>query len=168
MNNIKIELLKDATNLQELKKLYLQLCKKYHPDINPTGLKIMQQLNNEYDYLKTILKNAKDTKKAEQENINTLNSFKKLLDILLKYPNIKIELIGSWAWISGHGTFKIKDDILYNTLHCKYSKSNKKFYWFEGIENQQGKIKGGFLKKAIDKYGITEVKSNNNPILSLA
>lgn len=169
MNEIKIELLKNATNLQELKQLYFQLSKKYHPDMETGDLKIMQQLNNEYDYLKTILKNSEHTKRAEQETEKTMEGFKKILDILLKYPNLKIELIGSWAWISGYGTFDIKDDILYNKLHCKYSKANKKFYWFEGIEEQQNfKCKGGYLKKAIDKFGITEVKSEGKKVLAIA
>lgn len=165
-NKIKIVYLKEATNLQELKKLYFTLAKQYHPDANPSGLETMKVINNEYDYLKTILKNATDTKKAEQETEQTLEGFKTILDILLKYPNIKIELIGSWAWISGKGTFAIKEEVLYNTLHCRYSKTNKKFYWFEGIESTN-KCKGGYLKKAIENFGIVEVNSKAKSILQL-
>ena len=170
-NATKIFYLKDATNLQELKSLYLSLVKKYHPDINPLGLEQMKIINNEYDYLKTILKNATDTKKAEQENINTMDGFKDLLEKIMQYKNLKIELIGSWAWISGNGTFSIKQEILYDILHIGYSKSNKKFYWYKGIDcingRPQQKIKGGFLKEAINKYGITEILTDKNKTFSL-
>lgn len=159
--------LKDATNLQELKKLYNRLVLKYHPDKNPGNdtTKIMQSINSEYDYLKTVLHNAEDTKQAQKETEKTMDAFKNLLDVLMKYNNITIELIGSWAWISGYGTFKIKQEVLYDTFHCGYSKGQKKFYWYEGIDNINGhmqkKIKGGYLNKAIAKYGITELKSEN-------
>jgi curved DNA-binding protein CbpA len=165
---MKVTYLKEAKNLQELKTLYFKLAKQYHPDVATGNTEIMKAINNEYDYLKTTLKNAKDTKKAETETTATMEGFKEILDILLKYPNIKMELIGSWCWISGYGTFKIKEDVLYNQLHCKYSKSNKKFYWYKGIEEAEGKFKGGFLNKAIDKYGIETVMSQSQKQYALA
>lgn len=157
---MKINYLKSATNLQELKTLYFKLAKEFHPDVNPQGLEAMKIINNEYDYLKGILKNAKDTKKAEQESTTSMEGFKNIIDELMKYPNIKIEIVNAWLWVSGYGTFKIKEDVLYNMFNFKYSKSNKKFYWYEGIEENETKYRGGFLKQAIDKYGITEIKSN--------
>lgn len=159
---MKIEFLKEAKNLQELKSLYFKLAKKYHPDVNGGNLEIMKIINNEYDYLKTVLKNAKDTRKAEHENSESLEGFKEIINILIRFPKITIEIVGSWVWISGCGTFAIKEDILYKKLNCRYSKAQKKFYWYEGIEGNNKKYKGGFLKKAIDKYGITVIESNNN------
>jgi len=166
----KIVYLKSATNLQELKKLYFTLSKKHHPDITGGNLQIMQQINNEYDYLKTILKNA--TPKTEQEknqykeNVHTMDAFRDILNKLLRYPRITIEIIGSWLWISGSGTFSIKDDILYSELKCKYSKSQKKFYWYSGIEKSQGNYKGGFLKNAINAYGVIKMESEAMPQLA--
>lgn len=154
--------LKDANNLQELKKLYFKLSKIYHPDINKNGLETMQIINNEYDYLKTILKNSinEETKKEYKDNIYSMDNFRNIIDELMKYNRITIEIVGSWLWIFGNGTFAIKDDILYNKLHCKYSKHNKKFFYYEGIEDDQNtRYKGGFLNKAIEKYGITRMES---------
>jgi hypothetical protein len=166
MTKTKIIFLKDAKNLQELKKLYFQFSKKMHPDVGGK-LEDMQQLNNEYDYLKTILKNDinPETKKAYTENNASMDAFRNIIDELMKYNKITIEIVGSWLWISGQGTFTIKDEILYNKLHCKYSKTNKKFYWFSGIENNTFKCKGGYLKQAIDKYGITKIESELKPEL---
>jgi hypothetical protein len=161
---IKITYLKNATNLQELKKLYFELAKKHHSDITGTGNdEVMKQINNEYDYLKKILKNDSEIKENKfKESFASMESFKYILDILLKYPKLKLEIIGTWVWISGTGTFKIKDEVLYNTLHCDYSKAQKKFYWYSGIENKQAKnYKGGFLSKAIEKFGKTTLFSEN-------
>jgi hypothetical protein len=96
-----------------------------------------------------------------------MEGFQNIIDMLIKYNNIKIEIVNKWLWISGYGTFKIKDDILYNQLHCKYSKPQKKFYWYSGIEESEGYFKGGYLQKAIDKFGIITVNSEekHNPLL---
>ena len=169
-NRVKIIYLKNAKNLQDLKKLYFTLSKKWHPDITGGDLKTMQQINNEYDYLKTVLKNAvpKDEKEKNQyrETSASMDAFREILNKLLRYPRITIEIIGSWLWISGNGTFAIKDDILYSELKCKYSKSQKKFYWYAGIENNQGSFKGGYLQKAINAYGIIKMESEAVPQLA--
>ena len=164
----KINYLKEAKTLQELKKLYFQLAKKLHPDITQDNGEQMKQLNNEYDYLKTVLTNDETIDKDYlKETIFTMDQFKNILDELLKYPYITVEIVGSWLWISGRGTYSIKDDILYNKFSCKFSKSQKKFYWYSGIENSKGKkYKGGFLSQAIDKYGITTLESELKPLLA--
>lgn len=40
------------TSFEELKKRYRQLVRKYHPDINPNGTEMTQQINAAYDFLK--------------------------------------------------------------------------------------------------------------------
>ena len=164
--------LKDAKNLQELKKLYFTLAKQLHPDHGGNDEQ-MKQLNNEYDYLKTVLHNEdpkKDNNNHEQktykENIFSMDAFKDIIEDLLHYPNITIEIIGSWLWISGSGTFTIKDEILKEKFSCKWSKPQKKWYWFSGIDEQIWKPKGGYLKNAIDKYGMSRINSDPNPQLT--
>lgn len=169
-NRTKIIYLKNASNLQELKKLYFELSKKYHPDVTGGNTEIMQIINNEYDYLKKVLKNAEpgkdESKKAYSETWQSMDIFREVINELLKYPKITIEIIGSWLWISGNGTFAIKDSILYEKLKCKYSKSQKKFYWFNGIENNKWTPKGGYLKSAINKYGVQKLESDPLPELT--
>lgn len=164
----KINYLKEAKNLQELKKLYFRLAKKMHPDITKNNGEQMKTLNNEYDYLKTILKNDITIDKDYlKETIFSMDYFKDIITELLKYNNIIIEIIGSWIWISGIGTYAIKDAILYGKFNCKFSKSQKKFYWYSGIDrDQKRKYKGGFLNQAINKYGITTLESELKPILA--
>ena len=163
-----INYLKEAKTLQELKKLYFQLAKKLHPDITKDNGESMKALNNEYDYLKTRLTNDSTIDKDYlKETIFTMDQFKDILSELLKYNHITIEIVGSWLWISGIGTYAIKDDILYNKFSCKFSKPQKKFYWYSGIDkDNRRKYKGGFLKDAINKYGITTLESEPKPVLT--
>lgn len=41
----------DGDTLKEVKKKYRALMRKYHPDINPKGLKMSQLINEAYDYV---------------------------------------------------------------------------------------------------------------------
>mgnify|MGYP000861102754 CR=1 FL=1 len=161
--------LKNAKTLQDLKKLYFTLAKKYHPDITDGDLETMQTINNEYDYLKSRLPNKKKETEQEtviNENVFSMDAFRDVLNKILKYPRITVDIVGSWLWIYGNGTFAIKDDILYNQLHCKYSRAQKKFYWFSGIENVKYRKKGGYLKNAIDRYGKYTIESEATPQLT--
>lgn len=164
----KIFYLKDAKNLQELKREYFKLAKKLHPDITKDSGESMKQLNNEYDHLKTTLKNdIKIDKDYLKETVFSMDYFKDIITELLKYSNITIEIVGSWLWISGIGTYAIKDKILYEKFNCKFSKSQRKFYWYSGIDkDNRRKYKGGFLNQAIDKYGITTLESEFKPLLA--
>jgi curved DNA-binding protein CbpA len=152
--------LKGAKNLQELKKLYLTLAKKYHPDITGGNTEIMKVINNEYDYLKEVLPNKDDQK----ESSHSMNAYRDIIDKLLKHPYITVEIVGSWLWVSGSGTYNIKDDIL-KPLQFRFSGTQKKWYWFSGIEKSK-KRRGGNLKKAIQKYGITRLESDPIPQLT--
>ena len=162
-----INYLKEAKTLQELKKLYFKLAKKLHPD-HGGNITDMQILNNEYDYLKNKLSNDETIDKDYlKETVFSMDYFKDIITELLKYNHITIEIVGSWLWISGIGTYAIKDDILYGKFNCKFSKSQKKFYWYSGIDkDQKRKYKGGFLNQAIDKYGITTLESELKPLLA--
>ena len=164
----KINYLKDAITLQDLEKLYFQLAKKLHPDITKDNVEQMKILNNEYDYLKTTLKNDETIDKEYlKETVYSMDYFKDIITELLRYNNIIIEIVGSWVWISGIGTYAIKDEILYNKFNCKFSKSQKKFYWYSGInKDNKKKYKGGFLNQAINKYGITTLESEFKPSLA--
>jgi curved DNA-binding protein CbpA len=161
-----INYLKEAKTLQELKKLYFQLAKKLHPD-HGGNAEQMKILNNEYDYLKNKLSNDETIDKDYlKETVFSMDYFKDIITELLKYNHITIEIVGSWLWISGIGTYAIKDEILYNKFNCKFSKSQKKFYWYSGIDkDSRKKYKGGFLSQAIDKYGITTLESEPKPVL---
>lgn len=163
-----IKYLKGANTLQELKEVYFKMSKINHPDVGGS-LEIMKIINNEYDYLKKILPNRTATNKDDKvinENSYSMNNFKDLINELLRYKNLTITIVGSWVWVKGQGTFTIKDDVLYSKLNFKYSKGQKSFYWYDGIENSIGKFKGGFLNNALNKYEVITFNSKGSPELA--
>jgi hypothetical protein len=150
---MKITYLKDVNTIEELKKSYKQLAKKFHPDLNrdtDTG-EIMVAINNEYDYLFPRLTSDKDKKAGHKIDDN----FRSVVDELLKekFSAITIEIVGSWIWVSGD-TYSVKEDI--KALGFKWSKNNKK--WYLG-EVTSSKKKGSMSwKKKVETFGVETVQ----------
>ena len=113
----------NVNTIEELKKEYRMLSKKFHPDMNRDNdtTSIMVEINNEYEFLFKRLENE-STKKAG----HTVNdSFRSVIDKLMKYDSINIDIIGSWLWIDGN-TFSIKDTL--KELGFKFQGKSKKWY----------------------------------------
>ena len=100
---MRIELLKGINTLEELKATYRKLAFKYHPDKATGSVELMQQLNNEYEYLSKRLKN----KEGKTEQKEHSEEFIKVVEELIKLDGLLIEVVGTWLWISGD-TFKHK------------------------------------------------------------
>lgn len=130
---MKIELLKGIENLEDLKKEYKKLAYKYHPDIKGGSLEMMQKLNAEYDYL------SKELNKETDKNYSTysegLSNFKEVIDKLIKYDDITIEIVGNWLWVSG------------NTKPIKEELKELKFFWNKKRELWQKKPEGEEKRK---------------------
>lgn len=152
-----INYFKGVQTIEELKKAYKKLAKKFHPDMNrdTDTTKAMVDINNEYEYLFARLVSDKDKKAGHKVDDN----FRTIIDELLKYE-IVIEIVGSWIWVSG-STFSIKEEI--KSLGFRWSSSNKKWY----LGQTTGKKKGAMSWKAkVDMYGVETIKSaKNNPVL---
>ena len=150
---MKIELLKGIKTLEELKAAYRKLAFKYHPDRNNGKCEMMQQLNNEYEYLSKILKNNK----GQTENAEDSKEFISVIDELIKYEDIVIEIVGTWIWVSG------------NTKPIKETLKNLKFNWNRTRElwqrkptddkfrTRNSKMDDSWIK---DKYGCKTIKGN--------
>ena len=106
--------------LEELKKKYKELAKQLHPDLGGSKEKF-QEMNNEYDKL---LESLKANKKANKANNKDSDKFKDIINELIKYNELTIEIIGSWLWISGN-TYPLRDMI--KNLGLLWSKGRKSF-----------------------------------------
>ncbi|GKX27857.1 molecular chaperone DnaJ [Vallitalea longa] len=110
----------NVNTLEELKKEYRRLARKFHPD-NGGSLEKMKELNNEFDRLSKTFSN--------QENVEfNSETFRNIINSLSQY-DITIEIIGTWIWVSGN-TYKIKDKL--KELKFKWSRNKKSWYWYEG------------------------------------
>ncbi len=134
--------------LDEVKALYKQLAKQYHPDCGGDTA-TMQAINIEYKYacaqaIKGENLNAQET----DEKINLSEEYRTIIEQLIALPNIIIELVGNWIWVTGN-TFPVKGRLKAAGLFF----ASKKLAWYYRAEEY--KTKGG--KKTLDqirrKYG---------------
>ena len=157
---MRIELLKGIETLEELKAAYRKLAFKYHPDKATGSVEKMQQLNNEYDYLSSRLKD----KKGNTETKEYAAEFMEVINTIINFENITIEIIGSWIWVSGE-TKPIKETLKSLKFHWNKARS----LWQrkpsdEKFRTRNSKQSDSWIK---DKYGCETVKGNRNfkPVL---
>ena len=148
----------NCKTLEDLKKEYKKLALKFHPDINPNGLETMKAINNAYDELFQILKNAYNnkTENTNRQTKETPERFRSIINILIKLEGLKIEIIGSWIWIGGE-TFIHKDII--KSLGFAWSKSKKLWYLSDNNNQFDGLKKGRNIKDIRNKYGSQTIQT---------
>ena len=113
---------KNVETLEELRKQYKELLKKYHPD-NPNGsTEATQEVNAEYDDLFKLLKNKHDhsteqTSDSDKKNYDNMKynfeedeKLREVLQAIIHLSDITIEICGSWIWISGN-TYQHKTEL---------------------------------------------------------
>ena len=161
----------NISTLEELRKLYKELLKLHHPD-NGGNVSEMQEINSEYDRMFKILKGQHENNNTNQANINTdYNSMKydfaedeKLREILNKiihFNNIDIELIGAWIWLSGN-TYAHKKEL--KEFGFKYAGQKKMWCWHsEAFRKKSHKTLS--MDDIRNYYGSTNVRSESKMLL---
>ena len=111
--------------VEELRKMYRVLLKKYHPD-NGGNVKEMQEINSQYDDLFAILseENKSDNQSYTQEENE---QFKANVNEIIGF-NITIEIIGSWIWC--FDCFQYKDKL--KELGFTWCSRKKSWVWHSG------------------------------------
>lgn len=152
--------------LEELRKQYKELLKKFHPD-NPNGsTESTQEINAEYDKLFQILKDKHDSKTAgSQDNKSSYEDMKwdfaedeklrEMLNKVIHFSDITIEIIGQWIWLSGN-TKPHKQEL----KDFGFRWASKQMVWYyhsEAFRKKSHKVLS--MKKKRDRYGSTEVET---------
>lgn len=101
-----IKYLKDIHTLEELKSMYRKYALKLHPD-RGGSTEEMQILNAEYEYLFERVKNIHKTKEGKtytsrKENTEKPYEFINLINEILHFNDVHIEVIGSFVWCTGN------------------------------------------------------------------
>ena len=126
---------KECKNLIDVKTVFRILAKKHHPDLGGDA-ELFKIINNEYEiafeyYQKLDNENQKaeniKNNKKENYNFNYENSsiYKNIIEKLIHFENVNIEIVGTWIWLDGE-TYPIKDII--KELNFRWSKSKKNKY----------------------------------------
>ena len=162
----------NVNTLEDLRKQYKELLKQYHPD-NGGDVAVMQEVNTEYNKLFKILKNHHDnaqhdsTNNSESEyskNMYDWENDKALRDVLnqiIKFNGIDIEIVGQWVWVSGN-TYACKKEL--KEIGFKWASQKKMWYWHS--EAFRKKSKKTLSMDAIrNYYGSTKVNTNSKILL---
>ena len=141
---------KVIADLDNLKKEYKKLAMKYHPDKGGTTAQ-MQSINAEYDKLREkILKSSNLTEDQRKNEIVIDDAIRDIIDVIILIPNINIELIGKWIWVSGK-TYAVKSEL--SAAGLEFIRKAGAPYWvYKGVES---KSRGGTPMDEIKKkYGV--------------
>ena len=143
----------NVTTIEELRKQYRELLRKYHPDNEHGDTKMTQEINAEYDLVfadlskKTQAEHHSYTHNANEEN----KAFKEVLNSII-HINADIEIIGSWLWV--HGGYEYRE--LLKSTGFKYAPKKKCWCWHYGDYNRYHK-KEISLDEIRMKYGSQSV-----------
>ena len=156
---------------EKLRKQYKELLKQHHPD-NGGNVSDMQEINSEYDRLFKILKNQHESNKANSNNTNAdYNNMKydfaedeklrEMLNKIIHFKGIDIELVGAWIWVSGN-TYSCKKEL--KELCFKWASQKKMWYWHSEAFRKKS-CKTLSMDDIRSYYGSTNVKNTNKMVL---
>lgn len=166
---------KNVETLEELRRQYKELLKKYHPD-NPQGsTEATQSINADYDKLFKVLKNKHESKTAtgekEKSDFNNMKydfsedqALREVLQKIISFTNINIEIVGCWIWVDGN-TYEYKDSL--KDLGFKWAREKKKWY-FHTESFRKRSHKKLSMEDIRNYYGSTEVKAEETKKLKQA
>lgn len=143
--------LTEQTTLEGLKKEYRKLAKKYHPDhFGGDGSKFIE-LQETFEKLFTKLKSSdKDAWKHKEAP----SEFMQLINKLMEFPNLEVEQVGGWLYVTGSGTYNAKEGL----KALKFWWSSKHKAWI--YSGEQGKTQRKATKVNPRKvYGSEKIAS---------
>ncbi len=150
----------NVRNLEELRKEYKRLLKRFHPDCPLGSLEITQEITVEYEMMFQRLKKISN-QTASEEKTNDFNetydqAFRDILNKVINY-NVDIEIIGSWIWISGN-TYEVKEAL--KTIGFRWIAARKSWAWHFG-EYKKTNSKQKSMEELREKYGSDVVKKSS-------
>ena len=166
----------NITTLEELRRQYRDLLKKYHPDNKDGSTQATQEINAEYDRLFKVLKDRHE-KSTDNKGNNTKTDFnnmkydfsedellRDMLQKVIHLSDITIEIIGNRIWISGN-TYQYKKEL--KDLGFKFAGQKKSWYWHSEAFRKRSHKKLS-MEDIRNYYGSTEVETDGTKRLKQA
>lgn len=163
---------KDINTLKELRRQYRDLLKKFHPD-NGGNVSDMQEINAEYDRLFKVLKDRHESKATDNQNTKQSDysqnmydwendkALREVLEKIINFNGIDIEIAGQWIWISGN-TYAYKKEL--KEIGFKWTSQKKQWYWHSEIFRKKSH-KTLSMEDIRNYYGSTKVNTNSRILL---
>lgn len=156
----------DCKTIEALKRKYYALASKYHPD-HGGDTEVMKEINSEFSEMSKILKNKHEKvndnsteKEYERKEDFNAEKFMDIIQKIIRFNGIKIEICGSWLWVSGN-TYPYRENL--KDIGFRYSSPKKAWYY---AENLLYKTRGKkTLKQIRNEYGSYTI--NNEPYVAL-
>lgn len=168
---------KNVETLEELRKQYRDLLKKFHPDNASGSTEATQEINAEYDRLFKLLKDRHKSESANNQESNAKTDFnnmkydftedqklREVLQQIITFEGINIEIVGCWIWVDGN-TYSYKDTL--KEIGFKWAREKKKWYFHTEAFRKRSK-KTLSMDAIRDYYGSTEVETNGTKRLKQA
>lgn len=157
---------KDVTTLEELRKQYKNLLKKFHPDCGGSE-EDCKAINLEYEKLFQWLKihgesvknnTGNGEKKTGKSDFDTVKdaALRAVLARIIHLDGIEIEICGSWIWVTGN-TYPVKEQLKESCFN--WSKAKKSWYWAGTDDFQRTRKHGTSMEYIRNKYGSETVKT---------
>ncbi|MHC1722502.1 MAG: molecular chaperone DnaJ [Aminipila sp.] len=157
--------------IEELKRQYFALAKKFHSDITGGSDEDMKALNAEYSEQQKVLKDIhKSVKEDSTEEVYTAKTstteapedFINIIKFLLDLKGLEVELCGRWIWITGN-TKEHKD--LLNKMGCKWCNNKKAWSWHYNGDASGYRKKGTNLSTIRNMYGSLSFRTDETLLL---
>lgn len=162
--------------LEELRRQYKDLLKRYHPDNDGGSTEDTQEINAQYNALFKKLKDRHEKESADnaENNKSTYDSQKwdfaedeKLRDVLqriISFSGINIEIVGCWIWVDGD-TKPYRE--AFKSLGFRWASEKRKWYF-----HTEAFRKKSHKKLSMDDirnyYGCTKMQPEQRELLKQA
>ena len=161
---------KNVNTLEELRRQYKELLKKYHPDNVNGSTEACQDINAEYDRLFKVLKDKHESKSDKTTNSTNTNMYdwendkvlREVLQKIINFDGIEIELVGSWLWVSGN-TYAYKKEL--KEIGFKWASQKKMWYWKSEVYQKKSR-KSLSMEDIRNYYGSTKVYTDTRILLA--
>lgn len=146
---------RDCQTIEDVKQEYKRLAKQLHPDCGGDAeeFKRMQaDYQTAFNRYKNYHRNM-EGETYEKETQETPEEFAEIINKIIHFEGVTIEIIGSWCWVCGQ-TMQYKE--ILKDAGFWWSKSKRAWYW--NGDKEKTKRRGRYsMSQLRERYGTIRV-----------